>query len=385
MYFEMNICYVCEVDFTRRNATSARILNCARAIEYQSDCKVDFIGFSNTPHSEVEGFTINNVKRGYNTREKVYNTLTRAGQIVELLDKMPTKDVIIYYAVYGHAASILQRLRKYCRAKGIRLIVDITEWYEYKYLPMGVYGLKARDVRITVTRLIPKCDGVIAISSYLEKYFKSREVKNVLRVPIIMDSEAQIAKAEQTCFDPDYLNLIYAGVAGRKDLILNVARAIDNLAGQGLKVKFHVLGTTKESMEKASESVFSDNIVCYGRIDQELVPQYLAGADFSVLVRSDIRNNQAGFPTKFVESLNQGLPVLGNITSDLGLYLKDGYNGYVLEGVTVDAIEDKLRELVVIPRDQFREMRKNAKQTAIDNFDYRSYALPIQLFLSNIK
>jgi hypothetical protein len=70
-----------------------------------------------------------------------------------------------------------------------------------------------------------------------------------------------------------------------------------------------------------------------GRIPRPQVLEELSKADFTVLMRSEEqRYAKAGFPTKFVESLATATPVIANSTSDLGMYLKDGENGYVVKG-----------------------------------------------------
>lgn len=374
------ICYIGEIDFTRKNASSARVINCAKAIELNPDYKVDFIGFSNVPHLTDNGFEINNVKRGNSTVEKLYNTLTRGIQIVKLLKSLSRKDIIIYY---GISANILIPLKHYCQKNKIKLIVDVVEWYDYSHLPMGRYGLKAYDVHLAITKIIPMCDGVITISSYLENYFNRYGLKNI-RIPIIMDTHIVVESSKLIVFDQDYLNLIYAGFAGKKDLILNVIKSVEQLTLRGIKVKLHLLGCSKDDLLREMKCSLSENIICYGKVEQTLVSQYLLAADFSILIRPQKRYANAGFPTKFVESLSVGLPVIANLTSDLGLYLKDGYNGYVINDFTVEAITNKLKEIASLSKSQFVDLRKNAKQTAINNFDYRLFSDRINSFIENI-
>ena len=374
------ICYIGEIDFTRKNASSARVINCAKAIELNPDYKVDFIGFSNIPHLTENEFEINNVKRGNNTFEKLYNTLTRGRQIVTLLKSLPRRDIIIYY---GISANILIPLRTYCRHNKIKLIVDVVEWYDYSHVPMGKYGLKAYDIHLAITKIIPMCDGVICISSYLEDYFKRYNMK-IIRIPIIMDTHITTDLLKQSIFDQNYLNLIYAGFAGKKDLILNVVRSVEKLTQKNIKIKLHLLGCAKEDLSEIAGCVLSENIICYGRVDQALVSQYLRTADFSILVRPQERYANAGFPTKFVESLNAELPVIANLTSDLGLYLKEGYNGYIINDFTIEAITHKLEEITFLSKTQFVNMRKNAKLTAVNNFDYRLFSDRITSFIENV-
>ena len=49
-----------------------------------------------------------------------------------------------------------------------------------------------------------------------------------------------------------------------------------------------------------------------------------------MFLRDDNRVTKAGFPTKFVESISAGVPVITNKTSDLEYHLKNGENGFLL-------------------------------------------------------
>jgi len=100
------------------------------------------------------------------------------------------------------------------------------------------------------------------------------------------------------------------------------------------------------------------------------------------LLRPLLRYAQAGFPTKFVESLNAGLPVIANLTSDLNLYLKDGYNGFVLNNYSVDELVSKIRFIMSLPKSSFNQLRINSKRTAVENFDYRLYTKKFDAFLN---
>lgn len=71
-------------------------------------------------------------------------------------------------------------------------------------------------------------------------------------------------------------------------------------------------------------------------------------ADFSIFVRPDRRSSHAGFPTKLAESLAAGTPVITNNTGDIGLYLKDGENGFLLKDGTQKSVKDVLDKLIQI-------------------------------------
>ena len=129
---------------------------------------------------------------------------------------------------------------------------------------------------------------------------------------------------------------------------------------------------------------FSDSIVFHGMIPQQYVSNYLKNADYSVLLRPNKRYAQAGFPTKFVESLNMGLPVVSNLTSDLKLYLKDGYNGFVIPDTSKESILEVFNIIANVDINSKFNIRKNARITAINNFNYKLFTNQFVKFFKEI-
>lgn len=54
------------------------------------------------------------------------------------------------------------------------------------------------------------------------------------------------------------------------------------------------------------------------------------GANATILKGVAQRYAQAGFPTKLVESFSLGVPILTNLTSDIGQYVRDSLDGVIL-------------------------------------------------------
>ena len=121
-----------------------------------------------------------------------------------------------------------------------------------------------------------------------------------------------------------------------------------------------------------------------GRVPQDKVAEYVAMADFSVLLREPAHFANAGFPTKFVESMANGTPVIANLTSDLGLYLQDGVNGLVCADHSVDAFVATLRRALALTKEQKCGMRNAARQQAEMAFDFRGYADELNRFLQSV-
>ena len=129
----------------------------------------------------------------------------------------------------------------------------------------------------------------------------------------------------------------------------------------------------------------SSNIIFLGRIDQEKIPALYGEADFMVLLREDNRKSEAGFPTKFTESMMSGTPVICNLTSDLGEYLIDGYNGFVVENDSLESCLEVLKAKVLnLSLEKIKKMKYNARETGIRKLDYRNYTEKLNYFINNL-
>ncbi|MDT9702077.1 glycosyltransferase, partial [Streptomyces sp. P17] len=133
---------------------------------------------------------------------------------------------------------------------------------------------------------------------------------------------------------------------------------------------------TEEKLKDYIPSVKIDNldkiIKCHGLVSAESAANLVKNSDFSIIIRPDIRSVQAGFPTKFVESLSVGTPVIANLTSDLGVYLKHGINGYICKDDSIGSLVDVL--ISSINNNDLYAMRTNARETAEKYFDVSVYS-----------
>jgi glycosyltransferase involved in cell wall biosynthesis len=122
-----------------------------------------------------------------------------------------------------------------------------------------------------------------------------------------------------------------------------------------------------------------------GRIPQERVRDAYLAADFSVLLREPVRYAHAGFPTKVPESLAAGVPVICNLTSDLGEHVHDGVEGLVCEGPSPSAFAAALRRAIDLPPTRRAAMRRAARAEAERSFDYRVYIDALARFFAEVQ
>ena len=92
----------------------------------------------------------------------------------------------------------------------------------------------------------------------------------------------------------------------------------------------------------------------------------------------------AGFPTKVGESMAAGVPVIANLTSDIGLYLHDGVEGVVCSDDKPESCMLALVKVLNMNSCEKQEMRLNARKRAEQSFDCFSYIEKMSLFMNGI-
>ena len=254
-------------------------------------------------------------------------SLLSARQAVRVLDRLPETRIVI---AYNYPAAALLSLACACRRRDVRIVADCTEWYG------DARPLKALDTWARMRLIQPHLDGVLCISRLLERYYDGRAIPT-LRLPPLIDRGDSIWDADplvdETPAVPRRLRLVYAGDAGRsKDRLDRAVRLVGRLGG---KATLTVIGMTRERylalQAKDRKDEPGPDVRFLGRRSREECLRRIRGADFTIFLRDASRVVNAGFPTKHVESVTCGTPVLTSRTSDLPAYLREGMDGVFLD------------------------------------------------------
>jgi glycosyltransferase involved in cell wall biosynthesis len=273
----------------------------------------------------------------------------------------------------------LLRLRRFCKQKGLFLVTDVVEWYDRGHVGGGRFGPFAIDSEIRMRYLHPKTDGIIAISRFLERYY-AKSSRAVVRVPPLIDVDEESWRPIVTPSAPeDAIKIAFIGNAGKKDLVSQAIRGLAMLGPDAQKIRLSIVGPSSEEVNSSlgSDAGMVDRLYpvinVLGRMPRSQALQVLAGSDFTFLVRRDARFSQAGFPTKLVESFAMGVPVITNITGDIGLYVRDGIEGIITADSSAAAFADGLRRALKMKAEERAQMRLAARRCAVDSFNYRRW------------
>lgn len=389
------VAYVGPFLFPWGQAGSRRVYGIAKSL-VESGVKVIVAGGSHEPAAlaaledgAVSGGSLWHIGLGELPRPgssypvKVWKLFVDSGaRTVKWLSAMPTKPT--HLVVYGQSAPFMLRVFRWCRRNDVKIIVDIVEWYDPSQMKGGRFGPFYISAKLAMHFFFPRCDGIIAISSLLAEHYSAKMCK-VIRIPPTLDVQrVALVPQGQRKSRPRRLELVYAGTPGKKDLLRSIALGIAEVDPHGTHVHLVVLGPSQEEVGEilgGSEApAFMDVL---GMVPQIDVAEVLASADFSVLLRAPLRFAQAGFPTKFVESMASGTPVIGNLTSDLGKYFHDGVEGLVCKDHSPNAFADTLRRALSLSSAELNAMKVAARNRAINSFDFRVYSRALRNFIEN--
>ena len=272
---------------------------------------------------------------------------------------------------YNLHAVPLAKLIKVAKKKKISLVADCTEWYENKISLNPVKLIKCVDTFLCMRCFQKKCDGMIAISSYLENYYK-KHIRNIIVLPPLVDLSDEKYVFHHPKEKNDVSTFIYSGSpSAAKESLGEVVECFDNITD--IDYKLIIVGVTIEQFASIYGSTPKNNKIEFcGRISHREAVNAVRQSDYAIVIRPRTRVTMAGFPTKFAEAVSVGTAVIANDISDLKLYLKDGKNGYLISS-------EKIAE-------EFKRILLSDKNVVIesDTFDYKKYTEQFEIFLDTV-
>lgn len=388
----MKIAVFCKAPFPEGTAASTYVLNVCRVMQSCGHEVTVFGCLRNKParfpvNGEIDGIAYRNFPAFQKNKLLVYLYDNCWGEyIVNTLSRQRGVDIAF---LCGGLVKEAKKVNAYCKRKGILYGAFNSEWYT----PESFSSSVKKSYVEQATGLIPynatHADVAIQISTLLTEHFQKNGVRTVM-MPNIVDLTDPKWNGRKSAPAGDILKLAYAGVPGvGKDELGTVIEAMTMLPeAYRKKVELNIYGPTQAKLQEYLNMVgvahIPDTVICHGRKNQNEIPALLNDCHYTVLIRKPSLRTNAGFSTKMVESFAAGLPMIANVTGDIGTYLKDGVNGVVVADDTAQACRDALiRAVDLLPSNQ--SMRQAAIATAQEHFDYRGYIGQMQQFLQSVK
>jgi len=373
------IIYIGGFELPDKNAAAHRVLSNGKIMR-ELGYKVVFIGVDKSSvipqpvaetRQEVQGFESWSVHYPRNKRQWM-SYLSSIKSFEAVAARYSDLKTVI---CYNYPALALQKLKKYCHGQGVKIISDCTEWFGTEGDGLIYKILKGTDTWLRMHIIQKRLDGLIVISKYLEEYYAG--CSNLIRIPPLVDVTE--AKWHQIIPEEDQgpIRFVYAGDGAKdKDRLNLVIEALHRL-GANADYRFYVVGVSKErylqnySHQSGLLEELGDKVIFLGRLPHLESLRYVKMADFNLFHRVSNRLSNAGFPTKFVESITCGVPVITSRTSNIEDYLKHGENGFYLER-DISATLNMVLNL--------KKSDRNSMKSRIDcdTFDYHAYLEPFR-------
>jgi glycosyltransferase involved in cell wall biosynthesis len=336
------------------------------------------MGLSGTP-----GVVVQHV-RGPGSRldplRKAFDWFSFAGDVTDWLSRLGELDAVV---LYGGGAYLAKRVIRWGSDADVPIVADQVEWYDPSHQPMGRFGPFARDLERGMRSTYARTGNCIVISSLLEEHFAEQGCHTVL-VPPTTDVKTIAWSPHRP--DREAIQFVYAGSPGLKDHMRAIIEGLERADPSGTQFHMDVYGPDPELLcSLLGRPVLPTFVQAHGRLNREAVLTAIAAADYVPLVRPDERFANAGFPTKVVESLSAGTPVICNATSDLSRHIRSGQTGWLLKEASAEAFASAATRAMVVPRRQREEMRRLARAEAEASFDYRRYTAALSDFFSNLR
>jgi len=380
------IIYIGSFELPDKNAAAHRVIANGKAMR-DLGYNVVFIGSDNSGSFEELDqkkeifFGFDSYKRAKPKKTvEWFRYLINIDLYKDIINKYENVEAIIGYNL---PALVLIKLKSAARLRNIKIFCDCTEWYEIKKKGNTLlkYLVRYLDVYFRMKIINFKLDGVIAISEYLFNYY-NKGVQTV-QIPPLVDAQDEKWKNEiHKSFKE--IQLFYAGTPfslykdpSYKDRVDLIIRSLYELKKDGITFQMHIIGIEKGEVLYNFPDLsimleyLEDGVNFYGKLPHLEVIQILKTVDFSLFLRYNSKSVMAGFPTKFVESISCGIPVLTNKNSNIDDYLIEGVNGFWIDMNNPESLQTSLKKALSNSSEQIYEMKKSCYNSKI--FDYRNY------------
>lgn len=376
------IYYVGNFELPDKNAAAHRVVNNAKALR-NLGFEVILVGTNKSSTSLMQdnsfGFTCYHAPYPLGTFAWA-KSLLNIKIYLRIIEKEKTCHSIILYNMPSLA---IYNFIKFAKKRKINIYSDCTEWSANVISSnVGKSLIKIMDSKLRMNYLNRKFSGIISISRFLHENYKSVKKNYSVLVPPLVD-----------CTDAKWLidnknvstslEIVYAGgafsikdnyVKDRLDLVV-VAFAL--LKKRGYQFTFKVIGCSREDFlefyPQFSQQIneLNSSIVFLNKISHLDAIEIVKKSSFSIFLRDANIVTKAGFPTKFVESITAGTPVLTNDNSNVKDFIEQGKNGFLIDYKDIESIVDTLIPAFNLSMEQIQYMKRYTYDSNL--FDYTNY------------
>ena len=263
--------------------------------------------------------------------------------------------------------------KQYFSKMGIEVAYDCTEWTQFTEGSLLKKSFKYAD-EFFVRRFAHKiADKMIVISKMMEKAYSSD--KRILRLPPLVDINDEMWH-QPTYKDKKLFTFCFSGFPeGKKDSLDKVVEAFKKLNQVNTELK--IVGVSEKDFINLYPEIKIagyKNIEFLGKQSHKASIKNILSCDCYIFIRTSDRRNNAGFPTKFVESFTCGVPIITTDVSDIKEYIDFSDGSVLLENCEIEKIRKSMEDVL--------KKEKPEKTSCLrTEFHYENYKDKAELWL----
>lgn len=235
--------------------------------------------------------------------------------------------------------------------------------------------------------LIKYYDGLICISTNIQNYLKKYGTKTII-VPILTDFNNIIHYNQTTYTKDEKFKICFGGMINvKKENLELFFKALSLLNKNFSNFEFNMYGpiTAYEKSHIFNHLIdryaLKNKVQYLGNLSQKELSTVYSNYHLLVIPRGFNLQNHYGFSTKLSEYLLSSSPVLVTNVSDNSLFIKDSFNGFIVEPDNPKQMADKLFEIIMNYNNLIDDIRKNSENMVKNKFHYMVYSDKINEFV----
>ena len=243
-------------------------------------------------------------------------------------------------------------------AKAVVSVCDIEVPGET--VPNGLYWRADRKIQ---DWLIPQFDGhTVASQAIADDFLKGRDCMRLeggVSTELFARGRGSVACAERSDSDRRSFEMVAAGQLTETNGIPILLRAFSLLEGKSFRLRIAGSGPLEDDVRRAAAA--DPRIQFLGRLPFDQVLELYESADLLINLRmTQSRNTRYFFPSKMMEYLASGVPVLstctGHVEEEFGSFT------YLLKEETPEALAQTLRKIAGVPAQHRHKLAAEARE-----------------------
>lgn len=301
-------------------------------------------------------------------------------EAILILENIGNKDIVYVSGANKDTFSHLLRLREKYHFK---LTAGVLELFEEKDFECRFRHYYYQRYWYTNSNLIPKCDMVFPISTFIKDFYESKGTSTFI-IPPLTEVRGETAK-EQLPY-----KFILPANGKMKDNLASMVCAFLNLSDQELsRVELHLCGISEEKLRsvlnKQEWKRLEKIVIIHKWMKYDELEKLYKEMHYLLLARDICQMNLANFPSKVPETMAYGIvPIASRVGDYTELYLRDGENSFIIEGSKVEQVTEAIHKAISASYDEYKNMSKAARRCVYKCFDYRTFSVQLKDVLDSL-